>query len=521
MKEDNLHIENVYAYNEDQKIIYIGDVPIHENGIKKGYFCLGCKRQMQAVKGNKRKQHFKHHVRPHSTEKKCSYHDETYRHKLAKDLIQIVGKLKVPAVYKFDPDKKSNQALLIKESHFIDIENVLIERNIYENENGEIEITLQNNSSKNLLIKPDAIILDSNHKPILIVEFVATHKPDIDKLIKLKRLGIDAIQISIPKSSPEDIEKCFSITEHTKWLFNNEESNTDYVEFSNKYSGAIFEVDEQQRKLFEEGFKCRSAEIGDLIRTIERLLETESYKRIEQNLRSEISRVEGNTRRESSELDELRRKFSEAGIEKHRTRRKKLSDSETEFDKEKTDLERRYFAKNEELGGQIRSIEQQIAEFEYQTSKDIRSGSSISNDIEREKNASDRIREELSRLGERKEEITRSIEFDIKRERDQIQELPRENKTLTIRIKEEFRNSSEHLQQNIKRLQHDSERIRVEFESRARQDKERLLLELEKGESSTDEWITNGYKELHDFTNALVVYKEALERNDRARQRNT
>lgn len=529
---ENHHIENVYAYDENFNEIYIGDVPVHENGIKKNYFCLGCKRQMQAIKGAVRKQHFKHHVKPNSAENKCTYRDETYRHKLAKDLIQILKKIKVPAVYKYDPENKSNHSFLIKESQFIEAKEILIERHIYENENGEIEIIHKEDQSKELLIKPDAIFLDANGKPILIIEFVATHKPDLNKLIKLKRLGIDAIQVSIPKSSPEEIEKSFSITKHTKWLFNNEESNTNYLQFSNQYSRAIFEVDQEQRKLFEESYKCRSAEIGDLIRTIERLLETEQYKSIERKFRSEILRVEENTKREESELEELRTRHSQSGIEQHYSRRRNLGDSETEFINEETDLEKRYFTKKAELSEQDRNVEREIAEFEYQTTEIIRTGSSTSNDIEREQEANERIRKELTELGTRKVEYAKSqqLEFDqskesiklnIRRIQSEIQGLPEKFESNRIKLESEYRASEENLQQDIFREQEQSDQLRKQFESELGIAKEQTLLELEKGEDSTDGWITKEYRKLHEFTESILVYQSTLESNNRAREGNS
>ncbi|MGV3611690.1 MAG: hypothetical protein ACO1N0_12110 [Fluviicola sp.] len=529
--EDNFHIENVYAYNEDFKEIYIGNVPAHENGIKKNYYCLGCRRQMQAVKGNIRKQHFKHHVKPHSTEKKCIYRDETYRHKLAKDIIQLLRRVKVPPVYKTDPDKKSMNAYLIRGAQFIEAHEILIERYIYENQNGEIKIEQNKDQSKHLLIKPDIIFLNENRRPILIIEFVVTHKPDIDKLIKLKRLGVDAIQIAIPKSSPEEIEKSFSITKYTKWLFNNEESNTDYIQFSNQYSGAIFEIDQEQRKLLEEGYKCRSAEIGDLIRTIERMLETEQYKRVEQNIRSTIFRVEENTRREESELEELRAKYSESGIDQHSSRREKLRAAETELIEEETDIQTRYFAKRAKLIEQDKLIEQEIAEFEYQSTEVIRTGNSTSDELEREKESTKRIREELAGLGPRKDEYRKSIqlgfeenkesiESDIRRIQSQIQGLQESFDSNRNKLENDYRTSAENLQQNILREQEQSNQLRERFESKFIADKERVLHELEKGENSSDRGITRECEKFHAFSNALLVYKSALERNERAREGN-
>lgn len=494
---------------------------------------------MQAVKGSIRKQHFKHHVRPHSTENKCTYRDETYRHKLAKDLIQTIKTIKVPAIYKFNPDKKSNRALLIKESEFIDIENVLIERHIYENKNGEIEIIHKEDSSKNLLIKPDAILLDKNKNPILIIEFVATHKPDINKLIKLKRLGIDAIQISIPKSSPEEIEKCFSITKHTKWLFNNEESNTDYIQFSNQYSGAIFEVDDEQRKLFEEGYKCRSAEIGDLIRTIERLLEAEQYKGIERNLRSEIQRVEENSESTQDELENIREGYIREGIEKHQDRRGKLTYSQNEFSKYTSDLEERYIRRKRELEIERNKIEQSIAEIEFSIEKFDTTRSTTSYDVEDARETTETIRRDIEKFGDRKktdDEIERDsfekakseLESTIERIRNSINTLQESTNREEEEIEHQFGELNKQEEREIERIRAEKSGLPKQFESRRRELSERietnrkqLLLELEKGEDSTVRWIADEHRKFHAFQQAIMVYNTALKNNNRIREINS
>lgn len=535
---DLIHIDNVYAYNEDFKEIYIGDVPAHENGIKKNYYCLGCKRQMQAVKGNIRKQHFKHHVKPNSTEKKCTYRDETYRHKLAKDIIQGLKKIKVPPVYKFDPDNKSNQALLIQESQFVEAHEVLIERHIYENQNGEIEIIHKEDKTKNLLIKPDAILLDKNKKPILIIEFVATHKPDISKLIKLKRLGIDAIQLSIPKSSPEEIEKSFSITKHTKWLFNNEESNTDYVQFSNKYSGAIFEVDQEQRKLFEEGYKCRSSEIGDLIRTIERLLETEQYKGIKQSLRSEIQRVEGNSKSAQQELENVREGYIREGIEIHSDRREQLTHSQKEFSSYSSDLEERYLKKNGDLELEEAAIDQSIAEIEFSIEKFNTTRSTTRFDVEDAEETTDTIRREIELLDLREqnnseieresfERTKRELESQIERVRNKIETLSEFYTEEERELDEQFKSLTRIEKIEIENIESEETGIPEYIAERRRSihkqfelDREQLLLELEKGEDSTIRGIAQEHRKLHVFQQTIMVYNTALKQNDRIKEIN-
>jgi hypothetical protein len=137
--------------------------------------------------------------------------------------------------------------------------------------------SINESQQKYLLSKPDVVFFDSNGKPILLIEVVATHKVSTEKKVKLKRLGIDSIQIAIPKDSPENIEKTFRITERTKWIYSHEQENTPYIPIPFSDSTAILSVDEDQRKLLEESFICRKAEINNLIRTIRRCLESKQY----------------------------------------------------------------------------------------------------------------------------------------------------------------------------------------------------------------------------------------------------
>lgn len=485
---------------------------------------------MQAVIPlTKRKKHFRHDVLKNTGEKKCTYNDETYRHKLAKDLIQIIGNIKVPAIYKFDPDKKFNQALLIRDSQFIEIDNVLIERYIYENENGEVIFEQKKDSSKNLLIKPDAIILDKEKKPILIVEFVATHKPDTNKLIKLKRLGIDAIQISIPKSSPEEIEKCFSITKHTKWLFNNEESKTDYVQFSNEYSGAIFEVDQEQRKLFEEGYKCRSAEIRGLIFTIECLLQTEYYQSIERNLRSEIQRVEGNAKSTRQRLEDIRGGYIREGIERHRERRSELENSREEFSKKYTSLEGRYIRKRNELENKRRGVDECFIDLENGLKQTDEERARINRDIDQESFITAGIRQELDSLGKRKDRDFRiqsedfeksrgDLESEIDRIRDSINSLQEDSDRAGRKITDRFGKLTCDSESEIKRIESENHRISESFETesgdigaRIEEVRNRILQELKKGDNSSIGRIAEEYRGIYNFRESIIEYKKTHE----------
>lgn len=88
---------NVYANNVKGKVIHISEAC---SG-RKGYFCLGCERELQAIisKIENRISYVRHDLKAVKNQKKCTYSDETYRHKLAKEILQRIKKIKVPVVY--------------------------------------------------------------------------------------------------------------------------------------------------------------------------------------------------------------------------------------------------------------------------------------------------------------------------------------------------------------------------------------------------------------------------------------
>ena len=359
--EEN-HIDNVFAYNVFDEVVFIDDV---ERG-RKGYFCMGCKREMQAVqpKVERIRSYFRHDVKASKDGKKCTYSDETYRHKLAKEILQMSKMVKVPAIYKFPPKGYEGLPNLISNSKFIEAYSVGIERYFFEDNNGEISCGKNDEStSKYLLIKPDVTFFDKDLKPILLIELVATHKVSDDKKIKIKRLGIDTIQIIIPKDSPEAISKALQHTNYTEWIYNYEQEITEYIPIPQSNSEGIQLIDEIQRKLFEESFKCRAAQIGNLIRTITKCLGSELYTTIERDIRSEFPRVEENTRKSNEQWSricedrrtEINNKYSHR-IREIESKRSQVDQAETNFREDYRNLEKRYLKKKRELEGEEQTL---------------------------------------------------------------------------------------------------------------------------------------------------------------------
>ncbi|MCB9041693.1 MAG: hypothetical protein H6557_34190 [Lewinellaceae bacterium] len=363
MKKDHI---NVYAFNEKREPKHISKV---ESG-RKGYYCMGCDAEVEARKGDIRSHYFAHVPTDVGIERKCTFSDETYRHKLAKEILQRIKQIKVPALYKYPPVGEEGKPYKIRDSWMVKAATVRIERQIYENESGEIcsgqHIDFEKDKGKFLLIQPDAVFFDEKNKPVLLIEIVATHKISPEKLSRIRRLGIDTVQARIPKDSPEGIEASFYKTERTQWIYNHEQETTTYVRVPEGDPEGVLPTDGFQRKLFEaaESFECRRSQINNLIRGIGKCLESEPYRKSKASLGRELQRVKGNTERSRVWWQELQRRYEKEMEESFRLEEEALGRGEAELERAESrfqeyckGLETRYYQKRELLGEEERRFE--------------------------------------------------------------------------------------------------------------------------------------------------------------------
>ena len=479
-------VQNVWAFNVKWEELHIS---IADSG-RQGYYCLGCKREMQAVKSKKRNRmsYFRHDAEAMRGQQKCQYSDETFRHKVAKEILQKIQAIKVPRVYKYHPSDLSQPAFFINESTFVQAHSVGIEKQFYEDENGEIKWTGSSDEidEKFLLNRPDVTFFNQNGNPILFIEIVATHKVDDKKKIKLKRLGIDSIQVNIPRHfSPVEIEQAFLTTEYTKWIYNDKEQRTNYVPISEGNPEGVSLIDELQGKLFRESFICRQAQIRALIRSIGKCLGSKQYGDIDAALGSELYRVEGNTDRAREQLSNLQKSIKLEIEGGYRNRREKFEREQEEFiteqgDFERTskDLERRYFAKRklleveirstaQSLGGDGQPIETRRRDLERQTAevdRDIRKG-------ERRIEQILGVRKEIAdRLQANFESSERFEKNEIDRIQSLIIELPGKYFELEKGIRAEF----EKLEETERREIENFEKIEIGFSDTVEQERRNL-----------------------------------------------
>lgn len=401
-----------YAFRErDQKKIHITEVPPEEKG-KKGYRCLGtnCGNQLVAVpvrKNPKYKPYFRHAaINLKKGEKACSFSNRKYREALASSILTRLKTIKVPPVYKVNP-QNFDEYKLIEESKFVDAHSVQSEVTFYEDKEGVIQYGKNPQIEKKFIVRrPDVVFFNKDKQPILFIELVVTNKLNDDKIADLYRLGIDTIQIQIPKTSEEDIEKCFSTIKNTKWVYNEKESKTNYLQIPRKDSQRILESDELENRLFKESYNCRVFRIKDIIRGIGICLESESFAKSKLYFDSEISRVTHNTESANQRLGDLEESNRRDALARN-------SNEEDQEDRDYTDLERRYIAKNGELETAI-----------YNAGVDQEFRAEIIASIKFEEEEIERIRQEsIDFETEIKERIQIEFSFSIRREREEIESL--------------------------------------------------------------------------------------------------
>lgn len=453
-KEKNKEEQNEYAENVKGQIVFILDA---ESG-KKGYFCIGCKNEMQAVKSKikGRKSYFRHDATDvKKQERECTFSNQNYRHRQAMSILNRIRRIKVPPLYKLPPKNSNGKAIKIKDSEFIEAKYTKSELTFYETDSGEVKFGKNPEiENRNLLIRPDVTFFNAQNKPILLIEIVVTHKIDDEKLAKIKRLGIDTVQITIPKDSLENIEKSFSEGKRIKWIHNNEQERTKYIYTSNEHSEGVPQIDEFQKRIFSESYGCRKFQINQLIRTIKRCLESQHYRGIEQGFRREIQRVERNTdeseqrledyrngirervnkrfkpRRDAIEVERARLNSEEEEIKKlFQAEQRKLDtyfgENESEINERRKNLEERYLKRRGEIRAEQERVENAILEvqfFEHTERELIDKGKGIDRDIEITRGRIDREQEYRANLPDKFKQLESQELIRFKDEKRKIRE---------------------------------------------------------------------------------------------------
>ena len=391
--------QNEYAKDNFGNHVYILDV---ESG-QKGYRCIGCGFEMQAVHGTiiNRKKYFRHVAKDVNIERNCTFSNEEYRHKLAIEILQFTKQIKVPNLYSYSQDGKKK--ILLEESRYIEADHVKAELTFYEDDDGNVKWGKNPDLlNKNLLIRPDLTFFNAKDEPLLLLEIVVSHKIDDEKKVKLKRLGINTIQIKIPKDSEENIKKGLETSVNTQWVYNNEQERTNFIQISKRDRTQLLPADELEKRLFRESFECRKSQLGNLIRSIEKCMGSQRYRDIASQLEQELSRVKTNTESNRIRHEELR-----TGIrERVKTRHKDTLESLESEESESAEIYRRAngeLQKSFDVAKRKQEENFGILEERYQSKKGELEDSRI--EYFREERRIDEFIESLDGVGSRKETI--------------------------------------------------------------------------------------------------------------------
>lgn len=458
----NQHDENnVYALDASRIVRHISEV---DKG-KRGYYCMGCAYELIAKKGAIQQHHFAHAPRDLAQKSRCTFSDESHRHKLAKEILQRTKCIKVPPVYLFSDDRLNS--LRLESSKYVLASDVKNEIQFYEDQNGDIRfgrnISFGEITNKHLLIQPDVTFFDNSGNPILLIEVVATNKVNKQKLAKIQRLGIDAIQVKIPKDSPSAIEEIFKTTINTEWLYNRieDEQRSSGVSVPESNNKGIPSDAQHQKLLLEakETVSCRTSQLNNLIRGIGKCLESEHYKEVEQRLRSRIQDTKGNTEKLYKRLREHRESIEKSLEVEHvdfykqlRRKSREISQGENRFRKTSRDLEERYYKKRGELDedarkyrfakeGRIKELRVELAELNgsNKTSEEMESDFAREFSLQEQsiQRIIDSIKSVQSQIGIQEQEQA----SDRERIKEQYAERIRKRRDEIRRIEEELRES--------------------------------------------------------------------------------
>ena len=451
--------QNEYAKNVKGEPIYI----LGADSGRKGYWCMGCGEEMEAVKRIKNilhKSYFRHIAKDKNIERKCTFSNQDYRHRLAIDILQRTKRIKVPNLYKYAPD--GSEAILLEETKYVEAHSVRAELTFYEDDEGNVLFGKNPEiEDKNLLIRPDVTFFDIHGKPILLIEIVVTHKLDDEKKAKINRLGINTIQISIPKDSPENIAKNLLITKNTKWVFNNVEQNTNYFQLSNRASERILPIDTIEMGFFRESVVCRENQIRNLIRGLKKCVESQYYRSVEQKLESELFRVKTNSERNRERLEQLRVEHRESVESRYKDSFEILDREESEFEQSFNEDQKQLY---DEYNREQTDIESRYTNLEGRYLAKIES-------INQEQSVVDREIELRYRIGKSEEDLRREFESEEARIDSELSRIKREQGYIVTEIQSESR-FEENFEGDKLRIEDEERQLEQEFAELERQERE-------------------------------------------------
>lgn len=262
---------------------------------RKGYFCIGCGREMQAVFPNTQnhRRYFRHDAKFIRPGQQCTFKDEEYRRKLAIEILQLKKQVRVPPLYKYPPKGETGLALFLLPGALICAERVAKNVYFFEGTNGTVESGFRfDGPPEELLFKADVVFYDENDEPMLFIQLRKQRKLSVAEFAGLKRLRVNTISLTIPKESAASIEISQTTGDRAKWLYHDDEQQIAYFQVPTDLGEGIPAIDGDPDRLSEETYDCRKVQVNNLIRALRRCLDGEPYRAAERAVRTAIGKTE-------------------------------------------------------------------------------------------------------------------------------------------------------------------------------------------------------------------------------------
>ncbi len=411
-----------YAYSIVlEKDLHISEVT--ERG-RKGYLCVGCRREMQAVlpRVQNMRRYFRHDAKFIKPGDKCTFKDEEHRRKLALGSLQLNKQLRVPPVYKYPPKGEAGLALFLLPGELVTAARVENNKYFFEGPTGNMESTsIYDGPPEELLFKADAVFYNENDDPILFIRLGKRKKLTIDELAGLKRLRVNTINLTIPKESAAAIEISQKKGDRANWLYHDDEQQIAYFQVPTDLGDGIPVVNGDPDRLSEESYDCRKVQINNLIRALSRCLESEPYRKTEEGVRRAIGETELAIHRAGKRRTVFEDRYRNDAEAAHRRELTEIDERRVSFRTAKTrltndyrDLEERYQSKNRQLTEASRLLEADIRQEEITLGGTGKTIEQLQNELERDherqgKGMDERFGREIESVRSEQERLERII----------------------------------------------------------------------------------------------------------------
>lgn len=253
-----------FGLNKNNVLVHIADV---ERGKKCQCVCPSCRSPLIAAKGSKKQPHFKHAV-----DNECGNGLESAVHLAAKKMIierkQITLSKYVSIASATDSRGEEHKAekTIIENGVIIDFDSVQEETELHG-------------------MKVDILAKKGNKS--LIIEIFYSHKVEEEKLVKIAKADISAIEINLSDLMPEDVMdwEAFWLylndPQRIHWLYN-AKAHTDYFELEKKLAKTIHAKEKKYKQEEIEKQRKEHRESEQLLQALDELKALSSKESIEQ-----------------------------------------------------------------------------------------------------------------------------------------------------------------------------------------------------------------------------------------------